>query len=125
MNAPILTDAAVTRMIRRILAAPTTISDTLLVIADGLEEAVSHTAEADAAAMLTLHAANLRHMAPYFAQKAQPAPPPCIDPARALLLQHPARSTALRNEWQRSDNLTVSVILAKLADAAAQMERGA
>lgn len=119
MNAPILTDAAVTRLIRRILAAPATISDTLLVLADGLHEAASHTAESDAAAMLTTHAANLRHMAPYFTHRTAPAPPPCIDPARALIRKFWVSVEALRDiSRHRPHGIDAGLLIEALINAA-------
>lgn len=68
MSPHALTDAAITRMIRRMLTSIGTCSDTLLILADGLEDAATQTAEAEAATMLRAHAKNLRHIAPYMAQ---------------------------------------------------------
>jgi hypothetical protein len=68
MSAAALTDAAITRMIRHILTSSATCSDTLLLVADGLEDAAAHVAEGDAATYLRGHAENLRRIAPYMAE---------------------------------------------------------
>lgn len=88
MMAHPLTDAAVNRMIRRILSSPNTGSDALLVFADGLDEAAAHTQAADQAALLAEHARNLRTMAPYFQPAPAASPPAAEDPARALVRKH-------------------------------------
>ena len=70
MTPTALTDAAITRLIRRMLVSRTTTSDTLLVVADGLDDAAAHAHTAEASAMLRAHAATLRGLAPYMADDA-------------------------------------------------------
>lgn len=74
MSAPPLTDAAVHRMIRRILTAHGTNSDSVLALADGLAEAAAWTDRNDAAAFLADHAAALRKLAPCFADRPRGTP---------------------------------------------------
>jgi hypothetical protein len=90
MSPAALTDAAVHRMIRRILTAPSTTSDSLLVLADGLDEASRWTEQSDAAGFLADHAAALRVMAPCFADRTPAAPPAAVTPLEAarILIQH-------------------------------------
>lgn len=90
MSAPALTDAAVHRLIRRILTAPSTTSDSLLVLADGLDDAAKWTDRHDAAVMLAGHASALRKLAPCFADRPPPAAPEItpIQAARILVRTH-------------------------------------
>jgi len=64
MTGTTLTDIVVARMIRRILANPSTTTDTLLIFADALDEAATASNDATAAAILRGHATDLRELAP-------------------------------------------------------------
>lgn len=64
MSGATLTDILVARMIRRILANPSTTTDTLLIFADALDEAATASNDATAAAILSSHATDLRELAP-------------------------------------------------------------
>jgi hypothetical protein len=85
---PTLTDAAVHRMIRRVLAHPATCSDTILVLADGLTEAAAWTRSMPTADALRGHAEHLRALAHCFADREVDAPAPAPDPALALVTKH-------------------------------------
>lgn len=77
-------DAAITRMIRRILAAPGTSSDALLLVAEALNEAAIGAPGAEAVAMVG-HAQRLRAIAPWFVSHLAIA---SDDPALALVRKH-------------------------------------
>lgn len=103
MNPSTLTDAAVHRMIRRILTAPSTTSDSLLALADGLDEAAAWTDRNDAAAFLADHAAALRKLAPCFADRMPRATAPAaitpLEAARLLVRNHGATTRQIADAF--------------------------
>jgi hypothetical protein len=77
MNAGHPTDAALHRMIKRVLTTKGTTSDHLLILADWMDEAAAATPNTLAAvAILNRRAAELRHLAPMLAEPAPPDPKP-------------------------------------------------
>ena len=76
MNAGTTTDAALHRLISRLMTTPSTTSDHLLILADALDEAAAATMAVSEAATFSRRAAELRQMAPRFAEgNPQPARP--------------------------------------------------
>ena len=122
MSAPTLTDAAVTRMIRRVLIAPRLSSDGLLILADGLAEAAFWTDDMAAAAMLTGHVQNLRTLAPYFAEPdplASGTPNP-LEAARIVVRHHGLTTSDLNTAL--SLNPRLDAVVGALFDAAESIE---
>jgi hypothetical protein len=127
MSEATLTDAAVHRMIRRILTAPSTTSDSLLVLAEGLDEASRWTDQNDAATFLADHAAALRKLAPCFADRtpfcARAAMKP-LDAARILIRHHKPTEGEVANAFTAAPEETpLNALLGDLLTAA-ELEAG-
>lgn len=75
-------------LVRNVLRQPTATSDTLLILADALTEV-------EGSAQARSLASTLRDLAPVYATR-RPTPDAPPDHARALIRQHPIRSTRIR-----------------------------